>query len=78
MKTKSSSPGSYYTIYSRENDGDASEGYWQIAYVTAANKDDSERAWLTNTSYDIVELVHYDGDNDWLLVFFYFLLTDRL
>ena len=66
MKTKSSSPGSYYTIYSRENEDDASEGYWQIAYVTAANKDDLERAWLTNTSYDIVELVHYDDINDWL------------
>ena len=68
IKPSIDSPGSYFTIYSRENDGDASEGYWQIAYVTAANKDDPGRYWLKNTSYDIVELVHYDDINDWLLV----------
>ena len=60
--------GSYFTIYARPNDGDDSDGYWQIMLLTPSNLDDSPKPWVTKTNYDIVELIHYDNENDFLLV----------
>ena len=45
----------YFTIYTRDNGDD---GYWQIAYVS---EDEDNFMWMTNTSYDIVELNYFDG-----------------
>ena len=62
------SAGDYFTIYARPNDGDDSDGYWQIAYLNPSNLDDAAMPWVTKTSYDIVELLHYDEEHDFLLV----------
>lgn len=53
----------HFTIYARPNDGDATDGRWQIAKVdwTAGAK-----SWLTKTDYDIIGLYFYDAANDWL------------
>jgi len=47
----------YFTIYTRANADDASNGYWQLAYV---GEDQENRQWMTNTNYDIVGLNFYD------------------
>jgi len=60
------SAGDYFTIYARPNDGDDSDGYWQIAYLNPSNLDDAAMPWVTKTNYDIVELLHYDEEHDFL------------
>ncbi|CAK8673557.1 unnamed protein product [Clavelina lepadiformis] len=50
----------YFTIYSRPNDGDMSDGYWQLAYV---GQGASNPVWMTKTNYDIVNLEFYDKVN---------------
>jgi len=60
--------GGYFTIYARSNDGDSSDGYWQLVYIDAATNDDNYN-FMTKTPYDIVELMHYDNVSD----FIYFL-----
>jgi len=52
----------YFTIYTRNN-ADNTDGYWQLALVQEGS---NEIAWMTNTSYDIVGLFHYDEVNGYL------------
>ncbi|XP_078489096.1 prolyl endopeptidase FAP-like [Ciona intestinalis] len=53
----------YVTIYARANDGDATDGYWQLAYVAEGV---TNFEWITKTSYDITEVTYYDATNKYV------------
>ena len=53
----------YWTIYARQDEEDAEDGRWQIAYV---DEKATDAVWITQTNYDILSLLFHDENNDYM------------